>query len=199
MLHIFPINPSCLTVFRIHRFHRLNLFSTFHDKFSSRHKTPFPISASRLSKVIAYLVAQGFKSSSIQVSIHSVLSGLSFVHVLNDWPNPVSHGLIKKMLLGSKRVNTTPDLRIPITRKILRSLLKTLQRLFSSEYEQILFRSMYSLAFHALLRVGEYTVTDSSAHVVQFGNLNFQIRGKKVSCILSLFYHITNTLLHPLS
>ena len=159
--------------------HSINLYSTFDEQFNSSHQTPFPISASRLSKFIAYLVAQGLKSS----SIHSVLSGLSYVHVLYDWPNPVTHGLIKKMLLGSKRVSATPDSRLPITRKILRSLLKNLPRLFSSVYEQNLFRSMYSLAFHALLRVGEYTVTDSSAHVLQFENLNFQIRGHKiVSC-----------------
>lgn len=35
---------------------------------------------------------------------------------------------------------------------------------------------MYSLAFHGLLRVGEYTVTGSSNHVIQLQAVNFQVR-----------------------
>ena len=140
----------------------IHLYSFFHDTFSSSNKCLFPISASKLSKFIAFLVAKHYKSSSIQ----SILSGLSYIHALNDWANPVSHCLIKKMLLGSKRVSLTTDPRLPITWKILRSIMKNALRLFPSVFEQTLFRAMYSVAFHALLRVGEYTVTETSAHVI---------------------------------
>ena len=161
----------------------INLYSSFYDNFSSGNKAQFPISASKLSKFISFLVARGYKSSSIQ----SILSGLSYIHVLNDWPNPVSHCLIKKILLGSKRVNPTPDPRQPITRRILRHIINSASRLFSSKFEHTLFRAMYSLAFHALLRVGEYTVTDTSAHVIKFKALTFQIKGSKiVSCSIKL-------------
>lgn len=159
------------------------LYSIFHATFSSSNKSLFPISASKLSKFIAFLVAKHYKSSSIQ----SILSGLSYIHVLNDWPNPVSHCLIKKMLLGSKRLSLSSDTRLPITRKILRSIIKNASRLFDSQFEQTLFRAMYSLAFHALLRVGEYTVTDASAHVIQFKALTFQVKGQAIlSCNIIL-------------
>lgn len=59
--------------------------------------------------------------------------------------------------------------------------------MFVSVFEQTLFRAMYSLAFHALLRVGEYTVTDTSAHVIQFKALTFQIKGQAIlSCDITL-------------
>ena len=62
-----------------------------------------------------------------------------------------------------------------------------LSQLFSSTLEQTLFCAMYSLAFHALLRVGEYTVTDTSAHVIKFEALTFQIkRSKIVRCSIKL-------------
>ena len=55
-------------------------------------KYRYPISASKLSKFIAFWVARGYKPSSIE----SLLSGLSYIHVLNVWLNPVCHFLIKK-------------------------------------------------------------------------------------------------------
>lgn len=161
----------------------IHLYSIFHDTFYSNNKGELPISASKLSKFIAFLVAKHYKPSSIQ----SILSGLSYIHVLNDWPNPVSHCLIKKMLLGSKRLNSSSDTRLPITLKILHAIIKNVSRLFISRFEQILFRAMYSLAFHALLRVGEYTVTDASAHVIQFKALTFQVKGHIIlSCTINL-------------
>ena len=91
------------------------------------------------------------------------------------------------MLLGSKRVSMTHDLRLPITRKIIRAILRNISRLFSSVFEQTLFCAMYSLAFHALLRVGEFTVTEASAHVILFEALIFQIRGHSIlSCNINL-------------
>ena len=58
----------------------IKLFNNFHDIFSSGKKAPYPISASKLSKFIAFLVARGYKLSCIQ----SILSGLSYIHVLYD-------------------------------------------------------------------------------------------------------------------
>ena len=146
----------------------------------------FPISASKLSKFIAFLVAKHYKSSSIQ----SILSGLSYIHALNDRPNPVSHCLIKKMLLGSKWVSLTPDPRLPITQKILRSIMKNASRLFPSVFEQTLFRAMYSVAFHALLRIGVYTVTYTSAHIIQFKAITFQVKGRSIlSCTINLLHY----------
>ncbi|MCM8922395.1 MAG: site-specific integrase [Candidatus Thiodiazotropha sp.] len=52
--------------------HALTLYHDFHAK------TILPISASRLSKFIVFLVAKHYKASSIQ----SVLSGLSYFHSL---------------------------------------------------------------------------------------------------------------------
>ena len=164
----------------------IQLYSNFHHYFHLKSKSYFPISASRLSKFISFLAAKKYKAASIQ----SILSGLSYIHVLNDWPNPVNHCLIKKMLLGSKRVRFSADSRLPITKKILRAIMKSASRLFPSLFEQALFRAMYSLAFHALLRVSEYTTRDTSNHVIQLQAVNFQARGPSIcSCTIRLQHY----------
>ena len=49
---------------------------------------------------------------------------------------------------------------------------------------------MYSLAFHAFHHVGEYTVTEASAHVILFEALTFQIRGHSIlSCNTNLTHY----------
>ena len=94
------------------------------------------------------------------------------------------------MLLGSKWVSLTPDPRLPITQKILRSIMKNASRLFPSVFEQTLFRAMYSVAFHALLRIGVYTVTYTSAHVIQFKAITFQVKGRSIlSCTINLLHY----------
>ena len=82
--------------------------------------------------------------------------------------------------MGSKRVSLTSDPRLAITRKILRSIIKNASRLFPPVFEQTLFRVMHVVAFHALFRVGEYTVTDTSTHVIQFKTITFQVKGRLI-------------------
>jgi hypothetical protein len=56
-----------------------------------------------------------------------------------------------------KRSRVQVDARLPITRSILHRMLVALPYICSSPFYQILYRSMFLLAFYGFLRVGEMT------------------------------------------
>lgn len=61
------------------------------------------------------------------------------------------------MVAGMKRTRSTADPRLPITVPILHRLLDSLANTITQRYERTLVASMFALAFHAVLRVGEFT------------------------------------------
>ena len=75
--------------------------------------------------------------------------------------NLANHFVIKK-LLKAVRKQTKPDTRLPVTAAILGSIIAATTHVCSSNYEAVLFSSMFSLAYFALLRVSELTAVGGS-------------------------------------
>ena len=144
-----------------------------YEKYSSfigKSHDIIPISVSNLSSFIAHLHLQGFKASSIR----STVAGLSYFHVMLNLLDPAKHSIIKSLLKGSSKLCDSPDIRLPITREILNSMLDVIERIIPSSYDRILYRSMLTLAFHALLRIGEFTVRGNmSNHTLKVQNIKF--------------------------
>ena len=127
-----------------------------------------PISVSNMAQFIAFLFQRSYKSSSIS----SIVAGLGYFHNIMSLPNPASHILIKKLLKGSKNLNDSPDIRLPVTVAILHDLVRVSARLSSSSYDKHLYSAMFTTAFHALLRVGEYTKSSTATnHALQIKNI----------------------------
>ncbi len=61
-----------------------------------------------------------------------------------------------------KRSNPWTESRLPITFDILSIIVPKLQIIYSSIYEAVLFKAAFTLAFHALLRVGEFALSESN-------------------------------------
>ncbi|CAC5363736.1 unnamed protein product [Mytilus coruscus] len=67
------------------------------------------------------------------------------------------------MIDGVKRSRSPQmDTRLLISRELLRRILSILSCICSSAYEAMLFKAVFSLVFHGLLRVGELTVQNMS-------------------------------------
>ena len=64
-----------------------------------------------------------------------------------------------------------PDSRLPITKDLLKIIILCLPCVCNSFYESKLFSSAFSLCFYEFLRVGEISVSNSSIHVLEFGNV----------------------------
>jgi hypothetical protein len=108
---------------------------------------------------IAHLFQLGYASS----SIHRMSSIIAYYHKLLQFRDPTQSFLIKKILVGVSKSIPSKDLRSPITPSLLQALVSSCSPISTSQYIASLLSSMYLLAFHAFLRVGEITVTHSGA------------------------------------
>ena len=139
-----------------------------YSRFIGKSQDIIPISVSNLSSFIAYLHLHNYKASSIR----STVAGLSYFHSMLNLTDPAKHSIIKSLLKGSSKLSDSPDIRLPITRKILSSMLEVIKRIIPSSYDRTLYRSMLTLAFHALLRIGEFTVRgNTSIHTLKVQNI----------------------------
>ena len=140
-----------------------------------------PASVPLVALYIAHLVSTPPipKPSSLATS----LSAISYYQKIAGSPDPTAHFLIRKLLQGVSKSNPSSDLRIPITIPILHKLISSAYHISNSPYEAALLTSMYTLMFHAFLRVGEVT---SSPHNIQFSQVNIQ---KDITLVFHSFKH----------
>jgi integrase len=75
-----------------------------------------------------------------------------------------------------KRSSSASDARLPITLDILKSVLSNLHMVCSSIYETFLFKAAFSLAFYAMLRIGEFAVSKGNSvdRILQIGDIPLQ-------------------------
>ena len=66
------------------------------------------------------------------------------------------------MLQGCRKLTGVPDGRLPITKLILEKILSVSRTTISCVFSRVRFQAMCSLAFYALLRVGEMTSSDNN-------------------------------------
>lgn len=136
-----------------------------HKNFAKEHNLEFqmPISTSEFVLFITYMRSKAFVASTISTYV----SAIGFVHKMTQWPDPTITFIIEKVLKAIHKTKNTDMLR-PITSTVLCKIVKALKHTISTRYDLILFRAMFTLAYHALLRVGEVTVNNNKhEHVLQ--------------------------------
>lgn len=97
--------------------------------------------------------------------IRGLLAGIQFNIRCYDpsFSSLFSNQAIKLILKGiSKAHPSAPDLRLPITLRVLQTLVSTLRAGVFSSYIDALLESVFSLAFYAFLRCGEFTTPSKS-------------------------------------
>ena len=91
----------------------------------------------------------------------------SYTQKMNQWPDPTITFIIVKVLKAIPKTKNA-DMRLPITSTVLYKIVSALKHTVSTRYEQILLSAMLTLAYHALMRVGEMTVNNNKhEHVLQ--------------------------------
>lgn len=115
-----------------------------------------------LENIMAYIAYLSF-SGRAPSTISTYISGLGHYHKMLCLPDPTANFLVGKMIEGARRkIGTKRDTRIPISRELLQNIISSLKSVCSSNYEALLFSAAFSLAFFALLRVGEITADSRS-------------------------------------
>ena len=105
------------------------------------------------------------------------ISGIGYAHKARGLEDKTNNFLITKILedLRRKRVKSS-NVRAPVTLDLLRRLLQALQKVCTSNYEVCLFSSAFTLAFFALLRIGEIASdnkSDTGPHVICYEDISF--------------------------
>lgn len=142
--------------------------------FRREFKLPYnwPVSVQEISNFVVHL----FTLLLSQATIRSYLSGIGFFHKIYGFEDPTQSFLVKKMIEGVGRSNgKQTDSRLPITRPMLKATILSLTALCKSKYEETMFRAAFSLAFHGLLRVGEFAISNGEyRHVLQISDISFE-------------------------
>ncbi|XP_070200882.1 uncharacterized protein [Littorina saxatilis] len=120
-----------------------------------------PVSESTVARFIASLFEDNYAPSSIT----SAVSAISFIHKMTKMPDPSESFFIKKMLTGCRKLKGTVDSRLPITLPMLNTIVNASSNTLSSQFNRCRFRAMCTLAFRALLRLGEMTASKNNLQV----------------------------------
>lgn len=143
-------------------------WSRFSHFVSKEHKQAscLPTTFNIVSLFLAHLFTLNFAPSTI--SGH--LSAISFYHQINGFPDPCSNSLIKRMLLGCRKLRSSPDSRLPILSEHILKLLHAVKFLYhDNRYRMHLYSAIILVAFHGFFRMGELLPHNKqqSAAVVQ--------------------------------
>ena len=144
----------------------------------------FPAASKYIIAYITFASNRGLSPSTIT----SQLSVVSYLHKLASLPDPNQRFLIQKMLAGARKLKPQSDVRLPITPNILRLLIQAVDATAEAPYYNVMLKAMFLLAFHALLRVGEFTTTSTSGqqHTLQHKDVQLVSREETFSLLVTM-------------
>ena len=113
-----------------------------------------PATPSMVMGFIAYLSDTGRAG----VTITSYISTVTYFHKIQGHADPTTSFLVRKLLAGARVLSKAVDVRLLITTSILNKLCRVLSTVVTDSYKFKMIKAMFLLAFHVLLRIGEFTV-----------------------------------------
>lgn len=153
------------------------LYVQFSGRFCDTFSPSLPLDVTSLALFISYMTARKFAHS----TICSYISAISYVHKLRGLTDPTKSFLISKLLTAHRRANPQLDVRLPITRPVLHSLVRSLEFTSSSSYQRLLYTAMFLTAFYGFFRLGELASknTRTASLVVQYDQLTFLLENNR--------------------
>jgi len=147
----------------------LQCYKDFVTKFEFASKS-FPVNAEDIILFIAFCYSKGLASSTVTTYI----SALGYHHKIKNIQDPTQNFVVKKCLQGYQNKKRALDIRLPITPSIMKQLIISLTHTRKSYFARVLFKSMYLLAFHCFLRIGEFTQSKGkNDHTLQVQSIKF--------------------------
>jgi len=127
---------------------------------------------------VAHLHNTKLKASTIR----SVVSAITFKYQSKSLTPPTGTFKVSKLLAAYDRTDPKKKPRKPITKSILHSIIKVAPQVIQNKYQLMLYRSLFSIMYAALLRVGEVSDTKKSKHNLRFHHIG--VRGTAPSTYL---------------
>ena len=119
-----------------------------------------PLSGAYLAQFISHLFAQQYAPTTITTTV----AAIAYAHKILGLPDPTNCFYIKKLLKGAQKLKGSVDIRRPIDVSVLTKIVASAKRLIPTNYMRRCLASMFTLAFHAFLRIGEITVNSQGQH-----------------------------------
>ena len=123
-----------------------------------------PLNSTHVLTYLSYLSLKGLAPSTIT----TYTSAISYVHRMNSLPDPTNQFVVQKVLSAINKSTGNRDSRLPITQFLLNRLLDSTEFVISNQYNKLLIRAMFSLAFYGLFRIGEITIQTSGVVPLKF-------------------------------
>ncbi len=121
-------------------------------------------------------------------TIATYLSGISFLHKINQLYDPCDNFVVNKLQQAcAKLSNVTVPVRLPITLPLLHKIVSALVHVETVHSNQLLYKAMFLIAFHACCRVGELTKSGNAQHWLNYRDVSFT--GTSVTITFSSFKH----------
>ena len=132
---------------------------TLLHKFCAKQNVPFslPFTEVLICNFIGDLFQQGYSPSTIT----SHVSAISYLHKLFILPDPTHSFIVRKTIKGTHNLAKSGDIRLPITKSILIKLLSALHHTVQEADTRVLLSTIFLLAFHAFMRLGELVARSS--------------------------------------
>ncbi|XP_048757048.2 uncharacterized protein LOC130046337 isoform X2 [Ostrea edulis] len=153
-------------------------------EFRSKYNLPsfWPPSVDQIVYYLAYLSTKNISFSTAKC----YLSGLSYHLQIQGKEDTTKVFIVKKMLEGMHRLNPLKHIRAPISLPLLNRVTLALPSVCKNYYEATLFTVAFHLAFFALLRFSELTISTNTSYAISIHDLGFyknqiklRIRGSK--------------------
>lgn len=149
-----------------------NAISAF-NKFRTHHglglTRPAPV------KHIVYFISSCFEKGYSPATIHTYCSGISFYQRISSLPDPTNEFIVQKLLAGCRNSRKQSEKRAPISCSLLTKICETLPEICINQYESLLFKAAFTLAYFGLLRVSELVFTTEllSERPLQSSDISF--------------------------
>lgn len=127
-----------------------------------------PCSTQDIALFVAYLDLREYAASTIRTYV----SAIAYPHKMMGWSDPTMAFPVRRILDSVGRKGNSRPVKLPISLSLLSKLVRALGLAYSFS-QSLVFRAIFTMAFHACARIGELAVSG--------GNIDNVIREKQVS------------------
>ena len=125
-----------------------------------------PLPERHLGLYIAWLTREGLSPSSIK----NALAAVAFEHKIRGFADPSRTFFISRLLKGLEKFHVKTQ-KAPITIDILKSVLSKVLEVASTQFDSVLFTSLFSIMYFACLRIGEVVISNHDEHTLRLKNV----------------------------
>jgi integrase len=137
--------------------------------FLSTHMTPGNVFPATGSQVALFLVFLHHQKGLAYSTMRTYTSAIAFTHKIAGQDDPTDTFLVAKALQGirNQQPGSTRMPLLPLTKEILHECVDALPYAAPNPYDATLWKALFLLSFHACLRAGEVTLSNTGKNILQ--------------------------------